>query len=54
MILVRAEITDLVEQEDQFMGAGEDPFDGPYAGPANPFMMDSGASQDMCAPACGR
>ena len=46
MILVRAEITDLHEQEDQYMG-GES-FDGPYAAPPSPFDVGS-VPPDPCA-----
>lgn len=46
MILVRAEITDLHEQENRLMGS--ETFDGPYASPPSPWMMPS-VPPDPCA-----
>ena len=48
MILVRAQITDLAEQADRYMGGGEG-MDGPYASPPNPFMTGP-AGQDAGNP----
>ena len=57
MILVRAEITDLREQEEQFMSSGEGDYDGPFVAPPSPFRLDSipdgfgRTSCDPCQPA---
>ncbi len=48
MILVRAEITDLREQEEQFMGC--EVFDGPYVAPPDAFSLPGAGCSNPCAP----